>query len=175
MLQSGAAAHAGTADIWSSLRTAAGTWQAQAQGLPQPYDPAALEQAGREILRAQGIDAAAVSSFRGVAGQWLGSKEALAKLEPGSQITGSEIFTPPWSRTASPLTPSRYRLRTQWQVTTSSGDVFTKWKADELSGPVTTIAGALAQAAPTANTTSGQQILSGGEPPVLLDYELEQI
>lgn len=173
--QAGAQARAQTEDIWTSLRTTAATWQFQAQGRPQPYDPAELEDAGRQILSAQGVNAATVSSFRGIAGQWLAAKTRLQGLDEGAQITSSAIFVPPWSTTASPAVPSRFRIRTQWQVTPTVGESFTRWKADELTGPLTTPAGALAQAAPTADTDSGRLLLSGGEPPVMTDFEIEQI
>ena len=175
VLQTGAAAGRDTSSIWQSLRQAAGSWQFQAQGVPQPYDPAAVEEAGRSILSARGIRGDTVSTFRGVAGSWLGAKQALATLGRDQQITAGHIFVPPWSTTASAATPSRYRIRTQWQITPAGGEAFTQWKADEVTGPLTTLNDALSQAEPTANTTSGQQILSGGEPPVLIDYELEQI
>lgn len=175
VFQQSAAAHADTAQIWQDLRVSAGTWQAQAQGLPQPYDPADLEAAGREILRGQGINAATVSSMRGVAGQWNGAKQRLQARDPGEQIMASDIFTPPWARTDTDVVPSRFRVRTQWQITPTDGNVFTRWKADEITGPLTNIEGLLSQAEPDASTQSGQQILSGNEPPVLVDYELEQI
>lgn len=175
VFQSGAAQHAATADIWTDLRTAAGTWQFQAQGVEQPYDPAALQDAGREILRAQGINAATVSTFRGVAGQWLGAHNSLASRDPGEQIVASDIFTPPWSQTSDAAVPSRYRIRTQWQVEPAAGDIFTRWKNDELDGPISDIDAALSEAEPTPDTESGRQLLSGGGPPTLIDYEIEQI
>lgn len=175
VFQTGASEHRSTADIWSDLRQAAGTWQFQAQGVEQPYDPRELEAAGRSILSAQGINAATVSTFRGVAGSWLGSRESLAQRAPGEQVTASDIFTPPWSQTADASVPSRYRIRTNWQVEPAAGDVFTRWKADELDGPISDIDGVLAQAEPTPDTNSGRQLLSGGGPPTLIDYEIEQI
>lgn len=175
VVQAGAAQHASTADIWSDLRQTAGSWQFQAQGAEQPYDPAALEEAGRAILSAQGVNAATVSSFRGVAGQWLGAKESLANRDPSEQIMASDIFTPPWATTAGGEIPSRYRIRTLWQVEPSAGDVFTKWTANEIDGPLTSLDDALAQTEPQPDTTSGKLLLSGGGPPTLLDYELEQV
>lgn len=175
VLQQAASNRVGTAQVWSDLRTAAGTWQAQAQGLPQPYDPAQLQEAGRLILQRQGINAAAVSTFRGIAGDWRGSQERLRQLGPSEQITSGEIFTPPWSKTASDLTPSRYRVRTQWQFTDSAGNVQTAWRSDEVTGPLTTVPDALSDAEPNADTESGRMLLSGDEPPVMLAYELEQI
>lgn len=175
VLQTGAAQHLDTATIWQNLRTAAGTWQFQAQGQPQPYDPAAVESAGRQILSAQGIRGDTVSTFRGVAGQWLAAQQHLAGIGSSAQITRQDIFTPPWSQTASDAVPSRYRIRTQWQITPAAGESFTTWKSDELTGPLTTLPDALSEAEPSANTQSGQQILSGGEPPVLTGYEIEQV
>lgn len=175
VVQSGAQQRLSTADIWSSLRTAAGTWQFQAQGVAQPYDPAALEAAGRDILRAQGVGIQGVNQFRGLAGQWLGSKQALHAQGDDEQITAGSVFTPPWSATADASVPSRYRIRTQWQYEDADGELATRWKADELSGPLTTISDALENAEPTDDTTSGAMILSGNEPPVMLDYEIEEI
>lgn len=175
VFQNASANHADTASIWSSLRTAAGTWQFQAQGQPQPYSPAEVEAAGRAILSAQGVNAATVSSFRGVAGQWRSAKERLETLESGEQITAPSIFVPPWAITADPAVPTRYRVRTQWQIEPAAGDVFTKWKADEITGPLTDVDALLGDAAPTPDTNSGRLILSGGAPPTLLDYSLEVI
>ena len=175
VLQAGAAAHADTASIWSDLRQTAGSWQFRAQGLPEPYDPAALESAGREILRAQGIDGATVSSFRGVAGQWLGAKQSLASRDPAGQILASDIFTPPWAKTSSAAVPSRYRVRTLWQVEPAAGDIFTRWRTTELEGPISSLLAAIDQASPTADTTSGREILASTGGPTLLDYEIEQI
>lgn len=175
VLQTGAQQRLSTSDIWQNLRVAAGTWQFQAQGQAQPYDPAAVETAGRQILGAQGIRGDTVSTFRGVAGQWLAAKQRLAGIDGSQQITNREIFQPPWAITDNDAVPSRYRIRSQWQITPTTGESFTRWKADELTGPLTTLPDALSEAEPTANTESGQMILSGGEPPVLLDYEIEQI
>lgn len=175
VFQAGAAQHSQTADIWSDLRSSAASWQFQAQGLPQPYDPAELQTAGREILRAQGINAATVSSFRGIAGQWLGARTSLADRDPEGQIMASDIFTAPWARTADASVPSRYRVRTLWQVEPAAGDVFTKWKNDEIDGPLTNVDDLLANTQPTPDTESGRTILSGATGPTLLAYELEQI
>lgn len=175
VLQSGSAARLGTAEIWTSLRTAAGTWQARAQGLPQPYDPAQLEAAGREILRGAGVNAAAVSGMRGVAGQWRGAKERLHELEPFAQITSREIFVPPWSETANPAVPDRFRIRSQWQLESAAGDVFTRWKSDEITAPLTSVADALALATNTGPSAAGHGVTLSSTEPVLLDYEIEQI
>lgn len=174
-LQTGAAERASTGDIWSSLRQTAGSWLYAAQGQPAPSDDRVLEEVGRQVLSTQGVDAASVSAFRGIAGSWLGAKQALHALDLGQQVTAGEIFRPPWSATANALTPSRYRIRTQWQYESAAGDILTGWKSDELTAPLTTKGDALTQALPTPNTQSGAAILSGGSEPILLDYEIEQI
>lgn len=175
VLQAGAAQRLDTSTIWSNLRQAVGTWQAQAQGLPQPYDPDAIDAAGRSILGAQGINGATVSTFRGIAGSWLGAKNNLHALGPFEQITAPAVFTAPWARTANPAVPSRYRLRTQWQVESAAGEQFTITKSDEIDGPLTTTADLFGAAAPTPDTTSGQAILASASPSQLLDYELEMV
>lgn len=161
--------------IWKDLRTNAGSWQFAAQGVAQPWDPTELESAGRAILSAQGVNGATVSTFRGIAGSWLGSKQNLHALGEQEQITGNAVFTAPWARTADASVPSRYRLRTQWQIEPAAGDVFTTWKADEIDGPLTSLVDLLGQAEPTPKTDSGKLLLSGGGPPLLLDFELEQV
>lgn len=175
VLQTGAQQHLDTTSIWQSLRQAAGTWQFQAQGQPQPYDPAAVEQAGRQILSAQGIRGDTVSTFRGVAGQWLAAKERLAGHDGSQQITGREVFQPPWATTTESSTPSRYRIRSQWQVEPTVGDAFNVWKSDELTGPLTNTDDILAQALPP--DTGSPKVLTtlGDTPPTLVDYEVEQI
>lgn len=173
--QAGAAGHAATADIWSDLRSNAASWLFAAQGRETPYDPAELQQVGKGILTAQGIDAATVSTWRGLAGQWLQAKENLAGREPGEQVLASDIFQPPWATTNDSSVPSRYRIRTQWQVEPAAGDVFTRWRTTEIEGEITDLDSLLAQGQPTPDTTSGRLILSGIGPPELLDYSVEQI
>lgn len=175
VFQTSSAARADTSTIWSDLRTAAGSWQFSAQGVAQPYDPAAVQEAGRAILSAQGIDAGAVSTFRGLAGQWRNAAERLQALEPGQQITGNEIFVPPWAATASSNVPSRYRIRSQWQFEAANGVTFNQWRADELTGPLTTTVDAVTQVPPPTNTYPPQDILSDAGPPTLLGYQVEQI
>ena len=175
VLQTGARQGLDTSTIWSNLRQAAGNWQLQSQGAPQPYNPTVAEAAGATALSAMGIRGDTVSTFRGVAGNWLRAKQELAQLGENSQVTAGSIFTPPWSKTSGSAVPSRYRIRTQWQTQSAAGDVFTRWKQDEITGPLSTLADALAQAAPDPATDSGRMLLSGIAPPQLVDMEIEQL
>jgi hypothetical protein len=174
-LQQAAASHLDTASIWSSLRSTSGSWLFQAQGRAQPFDPVEVEQAGRQILSAQGVNAATVSSFRGVAGSWLQAKTRLQGLDQQAQITSSEVFTAPWARTASGAVPSRYAIRTQWQFETSAGETATVWKHDELEGALTTVADALTQARSSPLPQSPPVWQMATTPPELTDFEIEQI
>lgn len=173
--QTGAQARAPTEDIWSNLRQDAGAWLFSVQGRPQPWDPAELTEAGTRILSSQGVNAADVSRFRGIAGSWLGAKQALHALGENDQITDNAIFTSPWARTATGNVPSRYRVSTQWQFQNAAGDIETGWRSDELTGPLTTLSDALSQAEPQANTESGRAMLASGEPPSLVDFQIEQL
>ena len=175
MFQTGAAAGLNTTDIWSSLREAAGASLFQAQGVAQPYDPAAVQAAGAQILSQQGVNAATVSTFRGLAGQWNQARANLGALEPDQQITPSAIFQPPWATTNDPNVPSRYRIRTQWQFESATGAVFTQWVNNQIDGPLLGTADALSQAPPPKNTYPPQQILADAGPPSLLGFEIEQI
>jgi len=174
-MQSAAAAHQDTTSIWQGLRQLTGEWTLKAQGATQPYDPGAVDAAGRAALSSQGIRGDTVSTFRGVAGQWLGAKQALAQLGENAQVTSKEIFQPPWAITNNPGVPSRYRIRTQWQIESAAGDVFTRWKSDEITAPLTTAGDALAQATAAGQGTAGHGVTLGSTAPVLLDYEIEQI
>lgn len=174
-LQTGSAQSASTADIWQQLRVNAGEIQFRAQGAAQPYDPVAVEQAGRAILTANGVNAATVSSFRGVAGEWNQARQRLAQLEDGQQITASEIWRPPWAITTSGEVPSRYRIRSQWQFENAAGIDPFQWRADELDGPLSTVPEALSQAPPPTKTYPPELILGASGPPKLVSYEIEQI
>lgn len=174
-LQAAAQAHKDTSEVWQDLRSTVGSWALSTQGVRAPYDPAEADSLGRQILSAQGIRGDTVSTFRGVAGQWLGAKESLHAVEPTAQITGSEIFTPPWSTSSSPLVPSRYAFRTQWQFETGDGGVASVWRYDEVTAPLTTVNDLLAEVQSRPPPTSPPIWQLAAAPPVLTDYHLEQI
>jgi hypothetical protein len=174
-LQTAAVQGLDTASIWQSLRTSAGEYQFRLAGAEQPYDPAAVEEAGRQILSANGVNASTVSSFRGVAGEWNAARGRLAELEPDQQITSNAIFRPPWAVTDDPNVPDRYRIRTQWQFEASNGATFSQWQSNEIDGPLLGTADALTQAPAPANTYPPQLVLGDAPPPSLLGFEIEQI
>jgi hypothetical protein len=175
VFQTAASQGLGTAEIWDSLRTAAGEQLFRAQGAQQPYDPDAVTAAGAQILSQNGINATAVSTFRGVAGQWLGAQQRLAALDEQSQITSSEIFVPPWATTNTSATPDRYRVRAEWQFDTPDGDVATVWKTDEVQTPLTNTTDLLGQIAVDPVIDSPEVFKLAASAPVLRSYQIEQI
>ncbi|HEY1716200.1 MAG TPA: hypothetical protein VGG07_25105 [Solirubrobacteraceae bacterium] len=175
VFQPAAQAGLGTAAIWEDLRANAASWQFAAQGREQPYDPAELQEAGRAILSREGVTIQGVNIGRQLAGNWLGARQRLQALDEGAQITGSAIFSPPWATTANLNVPSRYRIRTQWQLTPANGESVSVWRSSELTTPLTTVTAALADTEPSADGAHGLEINPAGIPPELLDFEIEQI
>jgi len=173
--QAGAAGRLDTASIWQSLRQAAGSWQLQATGELQNATMDEIDATGREVLSAQGVNAAGVSTYRGIAGQWLAAKTRLQGLDQDQQITAREIFTPPWSTTAGAATPDRYRIRANWEITTPDGTVLNQWGSYELTTPLTNLTDVLAQAQAQAGTIPNSDWPVGGVVTGINDYELEQI
>lgn len=164
-----------TASIWSTLRQAAATWQFQASGGGDLPPPDELEKSGAEILSQAGVNAPAVSTYRGIAGKWLGAKTTLHAADLDQQITAPMIFQPPWATTTGPEQDSRYRLRIEWEITPTNGDVFTKWHSYELTAPLTSIQDALDQAGAKIAGDKYLQLLAGDSEPTINDYEIEQI
>jgi hypothetical protein len=161
VLQTAAQSRLPTADVWSTLRQAAGAWQFQA--------------AGREILSQAGVGIQQVNTYRGLAGQWLAAKQRLQAADGDSQIVANQIFKPPWATTIDGAVPDRFRLRVAWQITPTAGDVFTKWSTYELTTPLTTINDALAAAGDKAAGDKYLALLSGDSLPTVSDYEIEQV
>jgi hypothetical protein len=174
-LQQSAAQNLDTASVWQNLRVTVGTWAYQSQGGGQLPTESELEEAGRQILSAQGVGAAQVSQMRGTAGAWLAAKQKLGALDEGEQVQASEIFTPPWAATEQTGVDPRYRVRVAWQITPEVGEAFTKWSSYELTDPLTSIEDVLAQAGAKAAGDRYIFLLSGGAPPEVGDYEIEQI
>lgn len=175
VLQTAATDRLSTADVWSSLRTAAGTWQWQAQGGGELPPQSELEAAGRGILSQAGIGIQQVNQYRGIAGAWRGAKDRLQSALGGDQITARHIFTPPWATTGGDEQDSRYRLRVQWEITPTSGEPFTKWHSYELTNPLTSIGDALAQAGDKIAGDKYLSLLAGDSSPTIADYQIEMI
>jgi len=173
--QAGAAQRLDTASIWQSLRQAAGSWQLQASGQLENATVDEIQAAGVNALSGQGVSAASVSTYRGIAGAWLAAKTRLQGLDMDQQITAREIFVPPWSTTAGAATPDRYRIRANWEITTPDGTVLNQWGSYELTTPLTNLNDILAQAQAQAGTIPNSDWPVGGVVTGINDYELEQI
>jgi hypothetical protein len=174
-LQSAASQRLSTASVWQTLRVAAGTWQHQASGGGETPSLAQLEEAGRAVLSQAGVGIQQVNAYRGVAGQWLAAKQRLHAADSAAQVQGNQIFTPPWATTAGPDQQSRFRVRVNWTITPTAGDVFNKWSTYEMTAPVTSIDDVLGQAAAKAAGDKYLSLLSGGAEPAVADYEIEQV
>ena len=174
-LQTAAVERASTADVWGALRETAAEWSLRAQGLPPAATSEEAQTIGARVLSEQGVGPINVSVWRGEAGQWRSAKESLHALDEDAQIRSSEVFTAPWSRTAEPGVPARYRLKTQWQVEGADGETVSVWKTDEVAAPLTNKRDLLQQATEGELPKSPAIFQMAAAPPELLDYELEQV
>lgn len=173
--QAGAAQRLNTNDIWTSLRNAAGSWQLQATGNLENATENEIQAAGTQVLTASGVSAGSVSTYRGIAGQWLAAKNRLQGLDQDQQITAREIFTPPWATTNQTGVDARYRIRANWEIATPDGTVLNQWGSYELTTPLTNLTDVLAQAQAQAGTIPNSDWPVGGLVTGINDYELEQI
>lgn len=173
--QSAALAGLSTSEVWSKLREVVGQWAFSTSGAAGTPTVSELEDTGREILSQQGIGIQQVNTYRALAGQWRGAKERIASLDQGAQIDAAAIFRPPWAATAGPAVPSQYRARVNWQITPSSGDVFTRWSTYTLTTPLMSKGDVLAQATASMEDDKYLQILSGGAPVEALEFQVEEV
>ena len=164
-----------TSSVWTALRQAAGNWYYQSQGITPPASAAELESTGASVLSAQGVSAANVSTYRGIAGSWQQAKTNLQALNPADQIPGEAIFVPPWSTTANSAVPDRYRIRVEWTQIQENGELTQRWGSYELSGPLSSINNALYQATAIALRERNSGVVSSASVPQATDYEIEQI
>ena len=174
-LQQGAQGRLDTAGVWALLRRNAATWEFQASGESQPPSEDELQTRGAQILREQGVGIQEVNTYRAVAGQWLAAKQRLQGADGSQQVLAEQIFRPPWAQTTGGESDSRYRIRVNWQITPAAGDVFNKWSTYEVSTPITSIEDVLAHANAKMVQDKYLVLLSGGSPPDVSDFELEQI
>ena len=138
-----------TSEVWGQLRNASETWAAPALRIQLGREPTQEEvsAAGRQLL--SNVSVADVSRFRGYAGAQVRAHRNLLALGEGRQITDSEIFTPPWSKTAAnPAIQPRYRIRVNWNVEFHGFTTIEReeWATYDLEGPLTTIEDAISQA-----------------------------
>lgn len=141
--QSAAQNQTPSADLWTDLRVNAAKYYLGSLGEKVPTDETFLEEIGRPILSAAGVNAINVNTYRKVAGDWLAAKNNLANTSGESQIEGNGIFVPPWATTTSDLTPSRFRIRINANWLNEAGEEINGWKTYELFGPLGSLGDAL--------------------------------
>lgn len=146
-----ASAQAGlnTADVWAQLRASAQSW---AEGVLSttlgrtPTDDE-VNASASQLLR--GVSATDVSRWRGIAGKAVTAHNNLLALNEGDQITGSAVFTPPWSVSANNVgLPETYRVRIQWDIEFRGFNTIsrTEWATYDLNGPLTNVQDVISQA-----------------------------
>lgn len=141
--QSAAINHSPSTDLWSDLRINAAKYYLGSLGEKVPTDDTYLEEIGRPILSAAGVNPGNVNIYRQVAGEWLAAKNNLATTASEQQIEGNAIFVPPWATTTDNLTPSRFRIRINATWTNQADEAINGWKTYELFGPLSSLGEAL--------------------------------
>jgi hypothetical protein len=116
-----------------------------------------------------------MNRYSALAGQYLSAKANLAALGRDNQITGQEIFNPPWSTTSSsPAIPTRYRIRVLRDITVSGFQAINRqeWATYELGGVLTNVGTALDTADQLFNQADYNSRASINS---ILDYSIETV
>lgn len=175
VLQSAATERLSTADVWSSLRQAAGSWAFTASGQAGTPTSEELQASGARILSEQGIGIQEVNTYRALAGSWRSAAENAQSLSPEQQITAQSIFVPPWATTTSSAVPSEYRVRVEWNITPESGSSFSKWSSYQIAAPLTSVEDLLSQAVTLAKGEKSSALVTDPSLTGVASYEIEQV
>lgn len=142
-------ARASTAEVWQAIRESATSAATHVLGVVlgrAPTDQEILAGASKYL---QGIDAAAVSSARGVAGAMVRAHDNLVARDPATQVLADAIARPPWAITVNQQgIREQYRIRVKRALTFHGFTDVTmeEWATYDLTGPITSVADALATA-----------------------------
>ena len=165
----------GAANMWSSLRTAATDWATGVLSVTsaEPPTPDAVAAKVHQLIGHVTIQD--MNRYTAKVGEYLRAKSNLAQLGESNQITGAEIFTPPWATTANnPAIPTRYRIRVLRSITVRG---FThiqreEWATYEITSPLTSVGDALQQANTLFSMADYNARASINE---ILDYSIEVV
>ena len=138
-----------TAQVWDTIRNAASTAAASTLSITLGREPSESEIAKAAGTILSGVTVQGVSKARGVAGAMVRAHAQLSSADPNAQITADMIGTPPWSQTVGAAgVQTQYRISVQREITVHGFTAITRteWATYNLSGPLTTMADALAQA-----------------------------
>lgn len=174
-MQRAASERLGTAEVWSRVRQAVGSWEWQTSGRGGTPSTSELEAAGQRILSEQGVGIQEMNAYRGIAGEWRGAHEQLQQLGPQAQIMPSAIWTPPWAETTGRGVPAQYRARVQWLITPEVGEPFERWSTYALPSPLTSTADVVSQAEAASAKEPDSPPGSRGAAREVLDLQVEQI
>ena len=165
----------GAANMWSSLRTAATNWATGVLSVTSAYPPTPDEVAAKVHQLIGHVTIQDMNRYAATVGEYLRAKNNLRQLGDTNQITGNEIFVPPWSTTAAnPAIPTRYRIRVLRSITVR-GFTHTQrneWATYEITSPLTNVADALQQANTLFSQADYNSRASINE---ILDYSIEVV
>ena len=165
----------GTAEVWSSLRSAATDWATSVVSVTAGaagYDEA-VSTAAQTLL--QGVTIQDVNTYRAIAGAAVRAKNNLQSAAGTEQIVGTSIFQAPWSVTGdNPAIPTRYRLRVLRNITVKG---FTQverneWASYDLGINITSVDDAIKMANDAFNREDYNKTASINS---VLDYSLEVV
>lgn len=140
---------ASTAQIWDAIRTSAANVATGILRTQLGEEPTPGQVASSAATLLKGVGATQVSQARGAAGQLVNAHSNLRNLEQDAQITANEVGLPPWAQTVNARgVQTQYRIRVLRNLTFKGFKEINlqEWGTYLLSGPLTTVADALAQA-----------------------------
>jgi len=144
-----ASEHQTTAQVWQTIRDSADTASAATLSITLGREPTGLEIADASALMLKGVNIQTVNHARAVAGEMVAAHSNLTVAGMYDQIDASMIATPPWSQTANAAGIStQYRIHVQRDITVRGFTAINRqeWASYNLTGPITSVADALAQA-----------------------------
>jgi hypothetical protein len=135
--------------MWGALRDGAYNWAQNALEMTSATPPTPQEVQAAADNYIGHVTIMDMNRYVKMAGEFLSARDRLMSLDPGDQITGTEIFRPEWAKTTNnPAVPERYRIRVLRNITVSGFTQIEReeWGEYEISGPLTSVEDALRQA-----------------------------
>lgn len=136
----------GAQNMWNALKSGAYDWAQSVLNVTSPTPPTEeeIQDAANGLI--SHVTVTDMNRYASLAGQSIRAQNVLASLQPGEQITGNAIFSPPWAQTAdNPAVPTRYRIRVLRDITVHGFTAINRqeWSTYELGGTLTTVQDAL--------------------------------
>ena len=138
-----------TAQVWQTIRDATDIASASQLSIILGREATGAEIADASALMLKGLNIQAVNQARATAGQMVSAHAALSSADPNEQISGEMIGVPPWSVTSNTAgVQTQYRIHVKREIVFKGFTRVTRqeWASYNLSGPITSVADAIAQA-----------------------------